>query len=144
MEANKQQLNLENWGLVVSNLEEVFLKVASDEYNVKGESKVGVGGSIGVGAEKVLNDPLENVSTLPPPRFFQTVSALIYKRRLTAKRDWGITLCQLLCPVFWILVWLAIVISELQPQDPLLLTAERQYNLDHEESERLRTPISFT
>eukprot|EP01135_Chromosphaera_perkinsii_P008446 Nk52_evm14s1360 gene=Nk52_evmTU14s1360 len=129
LEANKNSLRYASYGISVTTLEEVFLKVG--EIEDKLENKDGLAIEIGkekkkVSNEEFISDP-EN-GTVPlklktgHALRHQQFNAMVLKRWHHSKRDWKAVIAQLLVPAVFALLAMLIVIaapSDFSTYDPL-------------------------
>jgi len=153
----KERFGLLSWQLLVCNLEEVFLKVASDQADDDekmartilertGSSKElgGANGKMnlvssgGTDTEKDAKQAWEHVELHPSNT--RQLAALLNKRLINGKRYWATTFCQLTCPVAYLLIIIVITKLALMDWPRLQLTADTHYNLEKEKAgDRLAT-----
>ncbi|CAD7957724.1 unnamed protein product [Amoebophrya sp. A25] len=177
IEQRKADFGIVSWNLHVCNLEEVFLKVASDqaddeeklaqsvlerERTVSREVSKNVAGGVNNKGNNVENlDEAAVGVPLPPnpmadgnqgvpsefiklqPRPARQLLTLVEKRFINGKRSWGTTLCQITCPIIYLLITIVITKISLMDWPRLKLTATNHYNIAVE-SESDRKSIAGT
>jgi len=140
----KEALSINTYGISVTTLEEVFLKIghqAEVEYNAEHQRK-----SIEKTTpdeEKYVDlagdDPTKN--PFPQPSFqleemssisifFRHVWAIMYQRVILSYRDLRSVCCQMMCPLLFTLLgmWLLTLITNQPTQPALLMTVDQWYD----------------
>lgn len=129
IEQKQQEYTISSWSISVCNLEEVFLRVASE--GLEDEMKV---------KAKVVSDETEDDFTKKPPTGGAQIACLVKKRAIYARRDRITIVCQFFCPLFIVIFILGLLAAFLTGQSP------NTYDVNHynpEQEEGQRAPMSY-
>ncbi|CAD7964725.1 unnamed protein product [Amoebophrya sp. A120] len=155
LEQRKQDFGIISYQLLVCNLEEVFLKVASDQADSEEKLAQTILERTQTGSKENLGAIMDSDTTVGvpvpgtgrkssswgyvelQPSSTRMLYGLLQKRFINGKRYWGTTICQLTCPVVYLLIIIIITKIALSDWPRLKLTADSHYNMEIEsESER--------
>jgi len=148
----QHSLQINSYGVSITTLEEVFLKIGLDaerEYEAerrrKAQGSTARASSLAADDEKYVDLPDEDPQRAPFPQptfqleemsavaiFFRHVAAILYQRVILSYRDIRSLCCQMLCPLLFTLLgmWLLTLITAADVQPPLLMTVAQWHSAE--------------
>jgi ABC-type multidrug transport system ATPase subunit len=160
-----EELQILDWTLLVCNLEEVFLKVASEEESLIATKGLSIDGQIKEHVERknskeaaeevakagdaalaraVSRDSDNRQVVVLEPHQGRQLAGLMRKRWTYAARNRGVTFCQLVCPLFWITLFLSLTLYSERERGRIKLSGTDQLNQENlDEDKRYNVPSSL-